>query len=219
MGPPAPATKVDRVSEPPVPADPRQLRAADSDRDRTAEVLRQAAAEGRISFEELDERISLAYAARTFADLQALTSDLPGPAVAAPAPVSRRIQPPDLAAGTPVPKFSVAIMSGAKRAGPWLVPPTYTAVAVMGGVELDLRYATFGAPEVTIQAFCLMGGVSITVPEDVAVDVSGIGIMGGFDHQASGPGVPGAPAVRVVGFALMGGVEVKRRPATQLEGS
>jgi uncharacterized protein DUF1707 len=198
------------VSEPPVPADPRRLRAADADRDAAAEVLRRAAAEGRITFDELDERISLAYAAKTFADLEALTSDLPGPGAGASAPVSRRVQPAALATGASVPKISVAVMSGTKRAGPWLVPPTYTAVAVMGGVELDLRHVTFSAPEVTIQAFCLMGGVSITVPDDVGVDVSGIGFMGGFDHQASGPG---APLVRIVGFALMGGVEVKRRPA------
>jgi hypothetical protein len=205
------------VSDPNVPADPRRLRVADADRDRAAELLRQAAAEGRITFDELDERVSLAYAAKTFADLEALTSDLPGPGVSVPLPVSRRVQAPDLAADAPVPKFSIAIMSGMKRAGPWLVPPTYTAVAVMGGVELDLRYATFVAPEVTIQAFCLLGSVTIIVADDVAVDISGVGFMGGFDHQASGPGVPGAPQVRVVGFALMGGVDVRRRLASQLE--
>jgi Domain of unknown function (DUF1707) len=196
-----------------VPADPRQLRAADTDRDRAVELLRQAAAEGRITFDELDERISRAYAAKTFADLEALTSDLPGPGVSAPVPAGPRYQPPEVPAGAHAPAISVAILSGAKRAGPWLVPPAYTAVAVCGGVELDLRDARFTATELTIQAFCLMGGVSITVPEDMAVDVSGIGIMGGFDHQASGPGAPGAPHLRVVGFALMGGVEVKRRPA------
>ena len=198
-----------------MPADPRQLRAADTDRDRAAELLRQAAAEGRITFDELDERVSQAYTAKTFADLAALTSDLPGPGVSAPAPAVPRYRPPAVPAGTHAPSLSLAIMSGARRAGPWLVPAAYTAVAVMGGVELDLRQATFAAPEVTIQAFCLMGGVSITVPEDIAVDVSGIGIMGGFDHQASGPGAPGAPHLRVVGIALMGGVEVKRRPARQ----
>jgi len=201
------------VSDQPVPADPRQLRAADTDRDRAAELLRQAAAEGRITFDELDERISQAYAAKTFADLAALTSDLPGPGVSAPVPAAPRYHPPDVPAGTHPPTISVAILSGTKRAGPWLVPPAYTAVAILGGVELDLRDARCTADEITIQAFCLMGGVTITVPEDMAVDVSGIGIMGGFDHQASGPGAPGAPHLRVVGIALMGGVEVKRRPA------
>jgi len=93
------------------------------------------------------------------------------------------------------------------------VPPSYTAVAILGGVELDLRHARFTAAEVTIRAFCLLGSVSITVPEDMDVDVSGIGIMGAFDHRASGPGAPGAPRLRIVGFALLGGVEVNRRPA------
>ena len=201
------------MTDQPVPADPRQLRAADTDRDHTAEVLRRAAAEGRITFEELDERIGRAYAAKTFADLEALTSDLPSAGVRAPAPATPRYQPPVVSEGTPAPSFSVAILSGAQRAGPWLVPPDYTAVAIMGGVELDLRHARLTAAEVTIRAFCLMGGVSITVPEDMDVDVSGIGFMGGFDHQASGPGAPGGPRLRVVGFAMMGGVEVKRRPA------
>jgi hypothetical protein len=201
------------MTDQPVPADPRQLRAADTDRDQTAELLRRAAAEGRITFEELDERIAQAYAAKTFADLEALTNDLPGPGVRAPAPATPHYQPAEVPAGTPAPAFSVAVMSGAQRAGPWLVPPSYTAVAIMGGVELDLRHARFTAPEVTIRAFCLMGGVSITVPEDMGVDVSGVACMGGFDHKASGPGAPGAPRLRVVGFAMMGGVEVKRRPA------
>src|SRR5215468_1290148 len=201
------------MTDQPVPADPRKMRAADTDRDHTADLLRRAAAEGRISFDELDERIGQAYAAKTFADLEALTSDLPGPGVRTPAPVTPRYQPPEVPAGTPTPSFSVAILSGAQRAGPWLVPPSYTAVAVMGGVELDLRHARFTAAEVTIRAFCLMGGISITVPEDMDVDVSGIGFMGGFDHRASGPGAPGAPRLRVIGFAMMGGVEVQRRPA------
>ena len=201
------------MTDQPVPADPRQMRAADTDREHTVEVLRRAAAEGRITFEELDDRISQAYAAKTFADLDAVTSDLPGPGVKAPAPATPRYQPPDVPAGTPGTSVSLAIMSGTKRAGPWLVPPDYTAVAIMGGVELDLRDARFTADEVTIRAFCLMGGVSITVSEDIAVDVSGIGIMGGFDHRASGPGAPGAPRLRVVGFALMGGVDVQRKPA------
>ena len=200
------------MSDQPVPADPSRLRVADADRDRAAEMLRRAAAEGRITFDELDERIGQAYAAKTFADLEALTSDLPGPGVSAPGPATPRYQPPEVPAGTPATSLSLAIMSGTKRAGPWLVPPAYTAVAVMGSVELDLRHARFTGAEITIRAFCLMGGVSITVPEDMAVDVSGIGFMGGFDHHASGPGAPGAPHLRVVGFAMMGGVNVKRRP-------
>jgi hydrogenase/urease accessory protein HupE len=114
--------------------------------------------------------------------------------------------------GTPRSKFSVAILSGARRMGRWVVPANYVGVAVMGGIELDLREAQFSEPEVTIHAYTVMGGIEITVPEDVDVDVSGVAFMGGFDHNASGPGVPGAPRVRVIGFACMGGVDVQRKP-------
>ena len=201
------------MTDQPVPADPRQMRAADTDRDQTAELLRRAAAEGRITFEELDERIGRAYAAKTFADLEAVTSDLPGPGVKPAAPATARYQPLEVPAGTHPSSFSVAILSGAKRAGPWLVPPAYTAVAILGAVELDLRHARFAAAEVTIRAFCLCGNVSITVPDDMDVDVSGVGFMGSFDHHASGAGVPGTPRLRVVGFALLGSVDVRRKSA------
>jgi hypothetical protein len=96
------------------------------------------------------------------------------------------------------------------RGGAWVVPPRHSVVAVLGGVQLDLREARFSQREVTIDVFTLMGGVDITVGEDVEVDVSGFGIMGGFDHRATGPGLPGAPKIRVVGLALMGGVNVRR---------
>src|SRR5215472_14550657 len=158
------------MTDQPVPADPRQMRAADTDREHTVEVLRRAAAEGRITFEELDERVSQAYAAKTFADLQAITHDLPRPGITPPAPAARPAAPPATTAAAPGPAASVAIMCGARRAGPWVVPAAYHAVAIMGSVDLDLRQATFAAAEVTIRAFCLMGGITIIVPEQVAVD-------------------------------------------------
>jgi len=185
------------------------MRVSDSDREQSADVLREAAGHGRITMDELDERLELAYAAKTYADLAAVTRDLPGPAQAPTA-----VQPAMAGriGGTPRSKFSVAIMSGARRMGRWVVPRSYVSVAVMGGVELDLREAQFAEPEVTIHAYTVMGGIEITVPGDVDVDVSGIAFMGGFDHNASGPGVPGAPRVRIIGFALMGGVDVRRKP-------
>jgi len=190
------------------PADRSLMRVSDSDREQAADVLREAAGHGRITMDELDERLELAYAAKTYADLAAVIRDLPAPApTPGPGPaMAGRI------GGTPRSKFSIAIMSGAQRMGRWVVPRTYVSVAVMGGIELDLRDAQFSEPEVTIHAYTLMGGIEITVPEDIDVDVSGIAFMGGFDHNASGPGVPGAPRVRVIGCALMGGVDVKRKP-------
>ena len=99
-----------------------------------------------------------------------------------------------------------------RRRGSWVVPPSYTAFTLMGSVQLDLRQARFSEPEVTIAAYTLMGGVEIIVPDDIEVEVGGIGIMAAFDHSANGPGVPGAPRLRVTGLALMGSVDVKRVP-------
>jgi uncharacterized protein DUF1707/cell wall-active antibiotic response 4TMS protein YvqF len=192
------------------------MRVSDSDRERAADVLREAAGHGRITMDELDDRLELTYAAKTYADLAAVTRDLPGQAQAPSA-----VQPAMAGriGGTPRSKFSVAIMSGARRMGRWVVPRNYVGVAVMGGIELDLREAQFSEPEVTIHAYTLMGGIEITVPEDVDVDVSGFAFMGGFDHNASGPGVPGAPRVRIIGFAFMGGVDVRRKPPKPIKGA
>ena len=192
------------------PTDRGRMRVSDADREQAADVLREAAGQGRLSMDELDERLELAYAAKTYADLAAVTHDLPQAGTAL-SPASAA-QVTDRIGGTPRNKFSIAIMSGARRMGSWVLPQRYVAVAVMGGVELDLREARFSEPEVTLHAYTLMGGIQITVPEDIDVDVSGIAFMGGFDHDASGTGVPGAPRVRVVGFAMMGGVEVRRKP-------
>ena len=201
------------MSNLPEPAGQRHLRVSDADREQAAEVLRKAAGDGRLTLDELDERLPAAYAAKTYADLESVTSDLPGPGVPAPMATVSGGFPAGRMGGTPGMTFAIAIMSGARRVGHWVVPRRYTCVALMGGIELDLREAQFSEREVTIQAFCLMGGVSITAPDDIEVDVSGIGFMGGFDHQASGPGRPGAPRVKVIGFAMMGGVDVKRKPA------
>jgi nitrate reductase NapE component len=62
-----------------------EIRAADTDRTAVAEVLGRALHEGRLTVEEYDTRLADAYAARTHADLAALTTDLPTPAPSAPA--------------------------------------------------------------------------------------------------------------------------------------
>jgi hypothetical protein len=69
------------------------LRAADLDRERAAETLRTATAEGRISAEELEERLEVAFAARTYGELERVVEDLPAsrpPAPQPPAPRRRR---------------------------------------------------------------------------------------------------------------------------------
>jgi hypothetical protein len=187
--------------DPAQPRNPDDLRASDQDRERVAAQLHAAAADGRIDLVELDERLAALYAARTYGELVPLTRDLPGAAVS---PASRAEIVPSTG-----PAISVAIMSGCDRAGEWVVPSQHTAFALMGGVELDLRYAKFAAAEVTITAVAIMGGIGITVPHDMHVVCNGFGFMGGFDGRGAGVR-EGGPKVTITGFALMGGVEVKR---------
>ena len=56
---------------------PDRMRAADSDRERVAEQLRSAHADGRLDLTEYDERLQQAWAARTYGELETLTADLP----------------------------------------------------------------------------------------------------------------------------------------------
>jgi uncharacterized protein DUF1707 len=202
------------VTNLPDPTDHRQMRVSDSDRDQTAAILREATGQGRLTFDELDERLGQVYAAKTYADLAETTRDLPGTHIQQqPQPTPAAFAPARIG-GSPSAKAAIAIMSGSRRSGPWVVPATFVAIAFMGGVELDLRQAQFSQQEVTIQVCAFMGGVSIVAGEDVDIDVSGFAFMGGFDNRGSSvPAPPGAPRVRVTGFAFMGGVDVQRRPA------
>ena len=190
-----------------------ELRIADTDRDQAAEVLREAHAQGRITVDELDERLTSVYSAKTFADLVPVTRDLPAvgqaaaAATASAAPARRRI------GGTARFSKSLAILGGAARDGAWVVPPEYTAIATLGGIKLDMSESTFAEPETVIKAYAVLGGMEITVPDDAEVEVGAVGIMGGVDHGGEGPGASGGPLIRIVGVAVMGGIEVRRAPA------
>ncbi|HEX4223320.1 MAG TPA: DUF1707 domain-containing protein [Pseudonocardiaceae bacterium] len=212
------------MTEQPEQPNPLDLRASDADRERVAKILHDAMAEGRLSVAELDERLQTVYKSRTLGELVPVTSDLPvvGATGTSVQPAQSRL-PSEKIGGTPGPNASIALMSGFERTGNWVVPRYHTAIAVMSGGTLDLTEARFAEPEATIQAFTIMGGIEILVPDDITVRVQGFGFMGGFDHKGSGDGPPGSPVVTINGFALMGGVEVKRpkrkkRKREQLEG-
>ena len=191
--------------------DASQLRISDEDRHKVAEVLRQAAGDGRIDLDELDERLEAAYKAKTYGDLVPITADLP--VAGAPHPTAR---PP--APTGPASRYgsSVAVMSETKRTGAWLVEDGHTALAFMGSVVLDLREAQFGAREVTVNANAVMGEVKVIVDAGTTVVVDGFGVMGEYcEQRAKVPFDPsyGGPVVRLRGVALMGSVHVQRRGA------
>jgi uncharacterized protein DUF1707/cell wall-active antibiotic response 4TMS protein YvqF len=199
------------MSDLPANPDPYELRASNTDRERVAKILHDAMAEGRLTVSELEERLDKVYAAKTFGELEPLIRDLPAQAGGpAPQPRTLAVPPSNRIGGRGNSTAAIAIMSGTARKGPWTVPPTFNAFALMGGVDIDLTEARFEDRETTIQAFALMGGIEIVVPDDITVHVTGIGFMGAFEDNARVIGDPGAPVVKVTGFAMWAGVEVKR---------
>ena len=188
----------------PEPVRPLELRVSDAERHRVAEALREAAGEGRLEIGELEERLEAAYAAKTYADLVPITSDLPrSTATAGP------VEPTGSTWAT-----SFALMGECRRAGPWTIGEHHTAFALMGSVVLDLRQARFPAGEVVIDASAVMGSVEVVVDSSVDVRVDGVGVMGSYGEARSR--VPAelrgdSPRVRVRGLALMGSVEARRK--------
>jgi hypothetical protein len=155
-------------------------RASDSEREAVVARLRDAAGEGRLTVEELTERIDAAYAAKTRTELEPLTADLPAPA-AGSAPARTRVEP-----GPTAPSPVLGILGGGDRRGRWRVPARLTVVNVLGGADLDLREATLAAPEVEITVWSLLGGSDITVPEGVHVELDGFALLGSNDLRLSG---------------------------------
>ncbi|MEI7035013.1 DUF1707 domain-containing protein [Streptomyces pratensis] len=197
------------------------MRASDTERERIAELLREAVAEGRLEMDEFEQRLDTAYRARTHGELEPLVQDLPAPGsavapVGSSVPAARRGSAadwPSRIGGTPTSKGGFALWGAFNRKGRWTVGRTFTAFAMWGGGEIDLREAHFEDRETVIRCFTIMGGLHVTAPPELNVEVKGVGIMGGFGE---GPNeddepAPDAPRVRITGFALMGGVGVERK--------
>jgi hypothetical protein len=177
------------------------MRANDTDRIQVAQLLTDAAAQGRLEMTEYEDRLTKAYAAQTFGELDRLSADLPGAVTSASGGGPTRPAPSTVL---------LAIMSGFERRGRWNVPKRLTSFALFGGGVIDLRYADFTSPEVEIHSYSIFGGQTILVPPEVNVNVRGVGVMGAFDRPGE-QGSPGAPHVTIRGFSLWGSVGIKRK--------
>jgi hypothetical protein len=185
-------------------AETPELRASDADREHAAEVLRHAAGAGRLTVDELNDRLDAAFAARTRGELEALTADVlvPGDAPAAALPV---------VGGDGGTKWLVSIMGGHDRRGHWRVGPMVININFWGGSEIDLNDAELTTRETTIRVISIMGGADVWVPEGLDVRVSQFAFMGGNDVKLGRERpAPGGPVVHLKLFSLMGGADVKR---------
>ena len=137
------------------------LRASHEDRDRVVEVLRVAAGDGRLTADELDERLERALTARTFGELAALTRDLPaapGLMTSAPAPAPKDLARIDCHSST------------ATRDGRWLVPQRLEMRLVSGSVTLDFTEAVLSQPTLLINADMRSSSLKLVTRPGVVVE-------------------------------------------------
>lgn len=189
------------------PAVGGDLAATLADRDHVVTLLTAAHAEGLLGPEERDRRIAAARVAATFDDLVPLTRDL----VSLDGPARQGARPSiiDETNANPNADLVVTIFGGTERRGAWRARKNISVLTLFGGTELDLTQAIFEAPTVTVNVFCLFGGVDVVVSPGTEVRNEAIAIFGGAGTGRIAPPIPGIPTVVVRGFVGFGGVEVK----------
>ncbi len=153
------------------PAD--QLRASHEDRDRVIEMLRVAAGDGRLTAEELDERVEVAFSARTYGELAALTSDLPaGRQAITPLHSSQPVASKDV--------VRLECRSGnVSRVGRWVVPRRIEVRVTSGGCKLDFTDAIIGHPSIEVDAQVRSGKLTMITKPGIAVDADDVSIGSG----------------------------------------
>jgi hypothetical protein len=187
--------------------EPVDLRASDAERHQAVERLRDGAAAGRLTLEELSERIERAQGARTRGDLEAVLADLPDAPPPGPARPVR-----------PARRWIVGVLGDNRVGGRWRLGPHTGAVAVLGEAEVDLREAELVSAEPTLTAVSVLGTVEIAVPEGVHVEVRGFGVLGNVERPDLPAAPPGAPRIVVRALSLLGSVEVRGPGATRRRG-
>jgi hypothetical protein len=181
------------------------LRASHEDRDRVAEQLRVAAGDGRLSPEELDERLGLALTARTYAELTALVADLPAPGTAAV---------PTAAAAPAKDVIRMHVTSGhAKREGQWVVPSRMDLSATSGHVRVDFTQAVITKPTLHIHADVTSGHITLITKPGIVVDADDVIVTSGRVRVLApwGPDVPARLRIDISGSCGSGRI-VARPP-------
>lgn len=168
------------------------------DREAAVVTLQHAAGDGRLPLDQFSERVGLALAAESPAQLETATAGL------AVAPL----------AGTARPVSSLVTLFGNRRqVGRWRLAGALRARALFGDLYLDLREVVVADEVVEISAVTLFGNLCIDVPEGVEVELEGFDLLGDRELRlAAVPRRPGTPLIRVRAHGLLGDVYV-RTPA------
>ncbi|MCW2881624.1 MAG: hypothetical protein JWQ95_5724 [Sphaerisporangium sp.] len=181
----------------------RDLRASHEDRDQVVEQLRVAAGDGRLTIEELGERLETALAARTYGELERVLLDLPAVPGAAPSK-----------APAPVSKDILRLQTGSgkiHRAGVWAVPGRLEVATRSGQAIVDFTEAVITRQTMDLTVSIGSGNLLLIVPPEVTVDVESVSIRSGTVRQRARrqPGVPIKLLVSVSGSIQSGRIVVR----------
>ncbi|CAL9558105.1 putative protein [Streptomyces sp. enrichment culture] len=194
------------------PAD-AELRASDAERDRVADILHDALAEGRLTADEHAERVEGVLRAKTVGELEVFVRDLPAGRGPRPGPAHAPAPHRPTAGAIPVEPDDnvVAVFSSAVRKGRWRAGRRIHAYAIFGSVEIDLSDALYDHQQVVVKSFAIFGSVEIRVPENVSLRGMGGGVLGSFEVETLDSAEPEAPVIYVDGWAVLGSVEARAK--------
>jgi hypothetical protein len=174
------------------------LRASHADRDRVVDVLRIAAGDGRLTIEELDERVEAALSARTMGELAVLTTDLPAVEVGGAGEVKDVVRI-DQRGGS------------ARRGDEWVVPRRLEIESEWGEVTLDFTSAVITHDTLHIDVDMRGGTLRLVTRPGVVVDTDSLvtNYAKIKARSAGGQDVPVALRVVVGGQLSFGRVVVR----------
>ncbi|WP_344221948.1 DUF1707 domain-containing protein [Kribbella sancticallisti] len=167
-------------------------RASDHDRERAASVVQEAHSDGRLDFEELDERLTQIYAAKTQLELRTATADL--------LPVPH---------GSPAELTIRAKHSAQKREGAWHVPERITALPEHSSVKLDFTDAIVHLREIHVEARPKHSSIVMIVPAGWSVDIDDVDMVGSSATNKTGSPSSGGVRLRITGEARYSSITVR----------
>ncbi len=190
------------TGEPSGPGWSPEMRASDADRDRVMDVLRVAAGEGRLTPDELDERLEAALSSRTLGELATLTADL----MAAPGmPGAAMAQAEDV--------YRIDQRGGSvRRTGRWVVPQRLELRLSWCDMWLDFTDAVIIHDTLRIDLNMRGGSLVLVTRPGVAVDGDSLRVLrvryaDVKIRPAAEPGVPVVLRVQIVGRMRYGWIE------------
>jgi hypothetical protein len=191
-----------------------QHRVTGTERELAISRLQDAYIRGQLSEHELGERIDRALASVVKLDLDALVSDLPALAPAAPVEAvrspwwrwrrDRKVAKSNGRKGYDVYKSTV------RKNGAWAVPALFRSRVYKGVLILDLRQAVLSGSETVIELDAYKSRVAVIVPPEYKVELEGSAYKGSMENLSTG-GIPGGPRLLIRCSPYKGSIIVANR--------